>query len=70
MTIITTRPGGLFLLAMLAVPAWAGASAQPQSEPRIESAGAELTGTVSDTSPPTLAELTEGPEIKGLISAR
>ena len=65
MNSITTPQRGLVLLALIAMPAWSAASAQPQVpyEP-------ELTGTVSDTSPPVRAEMTEGPEIKGIISAR
>lgn len=65
MNIITRRPGGLFLLAMLAMPAWASVSAQPQDAPE-----ADLTGSVSDTTPPDAAEMTKGPEIEGIISAR
>jgi OOP family OmpA-OmpF porin len=65
MNITTTKPGGLILLAMLAIPAWASASAQPQDAPQ-----SELTGSVSDTTAPNAAEMTPGPEIEGIISAR
>jgi OOP family OmpA-OmpF porin len=65
MNIKTTKPGGLILLAMLALPAWGSAFAQPQ----IQSEG-DLTGSVSDTSPRDTAQMTEGPELKGIISAR
>jgi OOP family OmpA-OmpF porin len=65
MNIISTKPGSLMLLAMLAIPAWGSAYAQPQDQPE-----SELTGTVSDTSPRDTAQLTAGPELKGIISAR
>ncbi len=65
MNTITTKPGGLILLAMLALPAWGAASAQPQDAPE-----SELTGSVSDTSARDTAQLTVGPELKGIISAR
>lgn len=65
MNIITTRPRGLFLLAMLTMPAWGSAYAQPQDAPE-----ADLSATVSGSPSSEVPEMTEGPEIKGLISAR
>ncbi len=64
MSVISKRPRVLFLLATLAVPA-SGLSAQ-----ELEPSDAELTGTVTDTSSPEAAEMTKGPEIEGIISAR
>ena len=65
MSIVSRRPGGLALLAMLAVTAPASLSAQPQELPEGE-AGT----TVLGTPPADLTGLTEGPEIEGFISAR
>src|SRR6478752_7176976 len=53
------------LLAALAVPAWAGLSAQQQAP----SEGA-LPITVTGAVPADLAGLTQGPEVEGVISAR
>jgi outer membrane protein OmpA-like peptidoglycan-associated protein len=54
------------LVATLAGPASVGLAAQPEDPPE-----AELTETVTDTSPPpAAAEMTKGPEIEGIISAR
>jgi outer membrane protein OmpA-like peptidoglycan-associated protein len=50
---------------MLAGSASPSLAAQPQ-----DPSEAELTGTVTDTSPPEAVEMTEGPEIEGIISAR
>ena len=61
MRVISKRPGVRFLVAMLAVSAAGGAYAQEQQsspDPSIV-----VTGT-------PLSEMTEGPEIKGVISAR
>lgn len=64
MSIMSKSPRALFVLAMLAGPA-SGLSAQPQ-----EPSEAELDVSVTDTTPPAAAEMTKGPEIKGIISAR
>ena len=50
-----------FLLAMVAMPAWAGLSAQQNTPDPI---------TVVGESPTDLTGLTEGPEVEGVISAR
>lgn len=54
MRVISKRPQALFLVAMLAMPAWGGLSAQPSDPSIIVNAPV----------------LTPGPEIKGVISAR
>lgn len=53
------------LLALAALPMSASVAAQ-QEEPTE----AGISGTVTDTSYPAPAEMTEGPEIEGIISAR
>jgi len=50
-----------FLLAMVAMPAWAGLSAQQNTPDPI---------TVVGEAPTDLTGLTEGPEVEGVISAR
>lgn len=65
MSFASKSPGVLLLLAMLAAPASGSLAAQEQDPPE-----AGLAVTVSDTSPPEAAEMTEGPEIAGIISAR
>lgn len=50
-----------FLLAMVAMPAWAGLSAQQNAPDPI---------TVVGEAPADLTGLTEGPEVQGVISAR
>ena len=65
MKAIARSPKFLSLIALMAVPATAGFAAQPQEPPE-----ADLSVTVSDTTPPTAAEMTKGPQIKGIISAR
>lgn len=65
MRVISRSPRVLLLLAMLGGTASASLAAQPQ-----EPVEADFTATVSDTSPPRAAEMTEGPEIEGIISAR
>lgn len=55
----------VLLLAMLAGTASASFAA-PQDEP----AATDLSVTVTDTSPPEAAEMTKGPRIEGIISAR
>jgi Outer membrane protein and related peptidoglycan-associated (lipo)proteins len=63
MPVKNIKPKGLFLIAMLAVPATGGVSAQAVDP------DAGLETTVTDTSP-TATEMTAGPEIDGIISAR
>jgi OmpA-OmpF porin, OOP family len=64
MSVVSKSPRVLLLLAMLAGPGSLAAQPQNPSE-------SELTGTVTDTSSPeSAAEMTEGPEIEGIISAR
>jgi outer membrane protein OmpA-like peptidoglycan-associated protein len=53
------------MLAMLTAPASASLAAQPQ-----DPSDGEIMGTVSDEYSPPAAEMTEGPEIEGIISAR
>lgn len=53
------------VIAMVIGTLSANVAAQPQEPPE-----AELTATVSDTAPPTAAQMTEGPQIDGFISAR
>jgi OmpA-OmpF porin, OOP family len=65
MSVISTSPRIVLLAAMLAAPASAVWAAQPQDAP-----DGDLMGTVTDTYSPPAAEMTEGPEIEGIISAR
>ena len=65
MSVISKSPRVLLLLAMLTGTASASLAAQPQDPPE-----ADLSVTVTDTSSPQAAEMTEGPEIEGIISAR
>lgn len=60
MRVISTRPGFLFLLAALSLPAAGSLSAQP-AEPNIVVTGERL---------PDPSQMTAGPEIKGVITAR
>ncbi|MCK9541015.1 MAG: OmpA family protein [Novosphingobium sp.] len=64
MSVISQSPKVLLSLAMLAGPASISLAAQPH-----DPSEAELTGTVTDTSPEA-AEMAKGPEIEGIISAR
>src|SRR5262245_4027434 len=63
MSVISKSPKVLLLLAMMAGTATGSLAAQPQDAPE-----AELTATVTDDSSP--AQMAEGPEIEGIISAR
>jgi OmpA-OmpF porin, OOP family len=63
MRFISKSPRVLAVLAM--ATASGSVAAQPQEQPE-----AELSGTVTDTSAPEAAEMTEGPKIEGIISAR
>ncbi|MDE8650175.1 OmpA family protein [Novosphingobium album (ex Liu et al. 2023)] len=65
MSVISKSPRVLLLLAMLAGSATASMAAQQQDQP-----DAGITGTVTDTSVPEAGEMTKGPEIEGIISAR
>jgi OOP family OmpA-OmpF porin len=65
MSVISKSPRVLLTLAMLTGAASASLAAQPQDAPQ-----ADLTATVTDTSSPQAAEMTEGPKIEGIISAR
>ena len=65
MSVISKSPKALLLLAMLAGTASASLAAQPQEAPE-----AELTATVTDTSAPEATQMTKGPQIEGIISAR
>ena len=65
MSVISKSPRVLVLLAMLAGAASGSLAAQPQ-----QPADSGLTGTVTDTSPLQATEMTKGPEIEGIISAR
>ncbi|MET0252350.1 MAG: OmpA family protein [Novosphingobium sp.] len=62
MRIVSKTPKALFLVAMLAGPVSLAAQQQAPE--------ADLTGSVTDTSPPDAAEMTKGPVIEGIISAR
>jgi len=64
MKVISTKPGALLLLAMLAVPATGGLSAQQ------DQADTEVMTTVYGSLPTDLSDLPEGPELEGIISAR
>lgn len=64
MSLISKGSGGLFLLAMLAAPASGIAHAQPQDAPE---------GNITVNGQPVpeeAAEMTEGPQVQGIISAR
>ncbi|MDX3910404.1 MAG: OmpA family protein [Sphingobium sp.] len=65
MSFISNSPKLLFLVATLAGGSFASASAQTQ-----EPAEAPLSVDVSDTSPPERSEMSKGPDIEGIISAR
>jgi outer membrane protein OmpA-like peptidoglycan-associated protein len=65
MNVISKSPRVLLLLAMLTGTVPATLAAQPQDSPE-----AGLSGTVTDTSSPQAAEMTKGPQIEGIISAR
>ncbi|BAV65438.1 OmpA family protein [Sphingobium cloacae] len=64
MSVTSHSKKGLLLIAMLAGAGSAGASAQTQGPPQ-----SDLSATIY-TSPAETAEMTEGPEVKGIISAR
>ena len=65
MNVISRSPRILLTLAMLAGPASIALAQQPQDQPE-----ADMTGTVTDTAAPIAAEMTKGPEVEGIISAR
>ncbi len=64
MRVLSTRSTVPVLLAVLAVPAWVGVSAQ-----QLPASGTDPI-TVTGQVPSDLTGLTEGPEIEGVISAR
>jgi OOP family OmpA-OmpF porin len=64
MSLVSKTPKALLLLAMLAGPA--GSLAAQQQDPSVGG----ISGSVTDTSSVATAEMTEGPEIEGIISAR
>ena len=61
MSYLSRRTTAPFLLAVLAIPAWGGLSAQQQAADPI---------TVTGEAPADLTGLAEGPEVEGFISAR
>ena len=63
MRLISTRSGSLVLLAMLALPASTGLSAQQQDPANTNIV---VTGEVA----PDMSAMTPGPEVKGIITAR
>ena len=65
MKVISQNTRILMSLAMLAAPVTAS-MAQQQDAPETGLTG----GSVTDTTPPVAAEMTKGPEIEGIISAR
>ncbi|MEW9856612.1 OmpA family protein [Novosphingobium sp. M1R2S20] len=65
MNMMSKSPKVLLLLAMLAGPVSVSVAAQPQ-----DGYEAGISGSVTDTSWPDPAEMTKGPEIDGIISAR
>jgi outer membrane protein OmpA-like peptidoglycan-associated protein len=69
MSTISTRPNGLFLLAMLAIPA-AGAASISAHAQQQDSPGGNIIVNGEVPQAPLAAEMTPGPEIKGIISAR
>lgn len=65
MSVISRSPKVLLMAALLGGAATAGIAAQPQDAP-----AGEVMGTVSDTAPPSMDQMTRGPDIDGFISAR
>jgi OmpA-OmpF porin, OOP family len=65
MTVIPRNPKALLLLAMLAGPAAGALAQQPEELPNPDPSA-----TVYGSPSPEAAEMTEGPEIEGIISAR
>ncbi|HMO75967.1 MAG TPA: OmpA family protein [Sphingopyxis sp.] len=65
MNAVSKSPKILLLLTMLAGPATAGLAAQPQDE-----AEGEVMATVYGTPSPDAVEMTKGPDVEGIISAR
>ena len=68
MSAVSKSPRILLLLAMLAGSATVSLAAQSQEQPQDASEGEVLT-TVYGTPPPA-SEMTKGPEVEGIISAR
>lgn len=67
MSIISRSPRVLLLVAMLAGTASGSLAAQPQEQQAPE---ADVSATVYPSQPSEAAKMAEGPEIKGIISAR
>lgn len=65
MNVVSKSPKILLLLAMLAGPASGSLAAQEQDPPE-----ADISATVNSTPSPEAAEMTKGPDIEGIISAR
>lgn len=65
MSVISKSPKVLLMLALLAGPVPGSLMAQTQDQPEEG-----ISGTVTDTSAPAAAEMTKGPDIEGIISAR
>jgi OOP family OmpA-OmpF porin len=63
MKVVSRSPKVLLMLAALALPGSASFAQDQDSE-------AGVTGSVTDTSVPPVSEMTKGPEIEGIISAR
>jgi outer membrane protein OmpA-like peptidoglycan-associated protein len=64
---VSKSPKTLLLLAMLAGTATVGVTAQ---EPQPDTSQGDVMTTVYGTPPPEAAEMTKGPEVEGIISAR
>ena len=65
MSVVSKSPRILLLLAMMAGPASGSLAAQEQNPPE-----ADVSATVYNTPSPEAAEMTKGPEVEGIISAR
>ena len=69
MLTVSKRPKSMLLLAMLAGTAPVSLAAQSQELPQEASDGAEVMATVYGTLP-TPDQMTKGPQVEGIISAR
>lgn len=65
MSVVSKSPGILLLLTMLAGPASGSLAAQEQNPPE-----ADVSATVYSEPSPAAAEMTKGPDVEGIISAR
>lgn len=68
MSVITKSPRVLLLVTMLAGTSLAGTSLNAQTQEAPPEA--DVSATVYSTAPAAPAEMTEGPEVEGIISAR